>query len=162
MSERNDEQFDAMLGGFFKDSLEPHVGRSERYFRRYLDDAARAAWKQRTWLIGAFFTGMAASVAMLWASPLFRAISAPSGTETRQVSDSGEKAPPSPMLPAVERVVQSHTTDEGVMVLGGDTPVRVLRRHGTEQTRWLDERQKVQAEQVTPRDDLVIIKMPTY
>lgn len=161
MSERNDEQFDAMLSGFFKDSLEPHVGRSERYFRRYLDDTARAAWKQRTWLIGAFFTGMAASVAVLWASPLFRTISVPSSVETRQVSDSGDK-PVSPMLPSVERVVQSHTSDEGVMMLGGDTPVRVLRRRGTEQMRWLDERQQVQAEQVTPRDDIVFIKVPTY
>jgi hypothetical protein len=66
------------------------------------------------------------------------------------------------MIPAVERVVQSHTTDEGVVLFGNETPVRVLRRQGLQQTRWLNAQQQVQAEQTTPQDDLVFIRVPTY
>lgn len=159
MSRHDEEQFDAMMSGFFKDSLDPQLGRSERSFRRHLNDTIRNAWKQRTWLMGAFVTGMAASVALLWAGPLFRAASpAPTQNEFSQ----GIGGPTNTIVPAVERVVQSHTTDEGVMVFGNDTPVRVLHRQSSENTRRLDGQQQVHEEQGPPQDEFVFIKMPTY
>jgi hypothetical protein len=164
MSERDDEQFDAMLSGFLKNSLDPQRGRSEWNFRRYLNDASRNAWKQRTWLIGAFFTGMAASVAMLWASPLFRT-AAPTGgqvavssVDKTQTNSTNHQT----IVPAVERVVQSHTTDQGIMLFGDDTPVRVLRRQRLEQTRWLNGQQQIESQQTVPQEELLFIKMPTY
>jgi hypothetical protein len=159
MSERDDEQFDAMLSGFFQETLDPQRGRAERGFRRHLNEAARSAWRLRTWVIGAFATGMAASVAMLWAVPLLsHANSSPSGSGARVAQET--KAPE--VVPNVERIVQTHTTDEGVMVLGDDTPVHVLRRQHIDQTRAMDGRQDVQPDQATPQDEWVFIKMPTY
>ena len=157
MSQRDEEQFDAMMSGFFKDALDPQLGRSERNFRRHLKDTMRSAWQQRTWLVGAFVTGMAASVVMLWAGPLFRAASpAPTRNEALSKVDSTQN-----VIPAVERVVQSHTTDEGVMVFGND-PVRVLRRQRVENTRRMDDQKQIHEEQGAPEDEFVFIKLPTY
>jgi hypothetical protein len=159
MSLQEEEQFDAMLSGFFKGALDPQLGRSERSFRRHLNDALGSAWRQRTWLIGAFMAGVAASVAMLWAGPLFRAALPSSSVESVSRANSGFTQT---AVPAVERVVQSHTTDEGVMMLGNDTPVRVLRRQRIENTRRLDEQQQVHEERGTPEDEFVFVKVPTY
>ncbi|HEY2584929.1 MAG TPA: hypothetical protein VGI81_04085 [Tepidisphaeraceae bacterium] len=159
MSERDDEQFDAMLSGFFQETLDPQRGRAERGFRRHLDEVARSAWRMRTWVIGAFATGMAASVAMLWAVPLI--LPAHSGSSQPGVRIA-QGTPAPDVIPNVERVVQTHTTDEGVMVLGDDSPVRVLRRQQLDQTRWTNDRHDVQREQSTPQDEWVFIKMPTY
>lgn len=162
MSERDDEQFDAMLSGFFTDALDPQRGRAERGFRRYLNDASRAAWRMRTWVIGAFATGMAASVAVLWATPLLRGPSTgPAAAPPLADVTPADRSTP-PFIPAVERVVQSHTTDEGVMVLGDDTPVRVLRRQQLQRTHWANDPQGEQEERSTPQDELVFIKVPTY
>jgi hypothetical protein len=163
MAELDDEKLDAMLSGFLKDSLASQCGRSERHFRRYLNEGMRSVWRQRTWLLGAFVTGMAASVAILWAAPMLRG-TAPAAVP--QIVDAGTKSQPdvnvTTVVPAVERVVQSHTTDEGVMLFGNDTPIRVLRRQQLEQTRWLDAQQKMQTKQSVPEDELLFIKMPTY
>jgi hypothetical protein len=166
MSELDDEQLDAMLQGFFARSLDPQKGRAEWSFRRYLKDTRQVAWRQRTWLLGAFVTGMAASIAMLWASPIFRVVTPGTSPSTNIVADSNgpqSDHPVSPtIVPSVERVVQSHTTDQGIMLFGDDTPIRVFRRQQLKQKQWLDSRQQIQAEQTTPQDELVFIKMPTY
>jgi len=164
MSELDDEQLDAMLHGFFAKSLDLQHGRAEWSFRRYLKDTARSAWRQRTWLVGAFITGMAASIAMLWASPLFRAAAPSTGTVavSENTGSSGDHTVSPTIVPSVERVVQSHTTDQGIMLFGDNTPIRVLRRQQLKQQQWLDSRQQVQAEQTTPEDELVFIKVPTY
>jgi len=39
--------------------------------------------------------------------------------------------------------------------------VRVLRRRAVERTRWFDGNERVQSEQITPKDDLVFIKLTT-
>jgi hypothetical protein len=159
MSERDDEQFDAMLSGFFNETLEPQLGRAERGFRRHLDDAARSAWRLRSWVIGAFATGMAASVAMLWAVPLLTSTNSGAPTSSVHVAEGN----PSPqVVPNVERVVQTNTTDEGVMVLGNDTPVRVLRRQQVDPAGPTNSPGDTPAERATPQDEWVFIKMPTY
>lgn len=164
MQKLNDTEFDAMFRQYLSAELDVHQGRSQGHFRRYLDDVSRAAWKRRNWLIGAFITGMAASVAMLCGSPLFHfstpAASPPRGNAVASVDSGGE--PPVSVTPALERIVQSRTTDEGVVLLGEDAPFRVLRHQSIEQEKWFDQRQNIRAQQVTPREDLVFIKMPTY
>ncbi len=104
---------------------------------------------------------MAASVAVLWATPLFHG----PALRSRQVLETHEVQPADALpraLPAITRVVQSHTTDEGIVVADDNTPFHVVRRRQIEQTRWLDGQHNVQAEQVTPQDDLVYVKVPTY
>jgi len=155
MPELNDEQLDNLLGDCLKESLDPQQGRAEAHFRQYLRGEARIAWKQRAWLIGAFVGGMAASVAVLWAAPWFHA--ADPGTQRSTIS---QKTDPQLIPPAVQRVVNSQTIYEGVLVLD-DTPVRVLRRRAVERTRWFDGNERVQSEQITPKDDLVFIKLTT-
>lgn len=157
MPELNDEQLDALLGESLAASLDPQQGKAEACFRERLKRDRRAAWKQRAWLIGAFAGGVAASVAMLCAAPWFRAADPRPGHPT--VSQGSE---PALIPPAMQRTVQSQTIDEGVVVLDDDTPVRVLHRRVLERTRWFDGQEKVRAEQVTPRDDVVLIKLITY
>ena len=168
MPDRDDPQLDAMLTDFFRDALEGQRGRSERHFRAYVKAAAQSAWRQKAWLIAAFTSGVAASVAALWASPLLRSANTP---RERWVNSGlvqpGTESPPelaiAAGLPIVERVVRSQTTDEGIILLKDDTPVRVVRRRGMEQTRWYDERDDaVRAQQVTPKDDVLLIKLTTY
>ena len=157
MRERDDEQLEVLLKEFFSEALDGQRGRAELHFRRYLDQAMRAAWRQRTWLIGAFGTGLAASVVALWASPLLRVV-----PQTPHDASSGTFAQQASLAPAVEQVVNSRTVDEGVVMLDENTPVRVLRRRSVEQTRWFDEHAVVKAQKVTPRDDLTLIRLTTY
>jgi hypothetical protein len=162
MPELNDEQLDALLGDFLKESLDPQQGRAEQHFVRYLQGEARVAWKQRTWLIGAFLSGMAASVAALWAAPLFRATHKPDRVQQNaQLDPRHSIVSAKPIPPAMQRDVQSQTIDEGVLVLDDNTPYRVLRRRAIERTRWFNEQAKVQNVLVTPKDDLIFIKLTT-
>jgi hypothetical protein len=105
---------------------------------------------------------MAASVAALWAAPLFRA---PHGLDRGPQSNNAVAqqsiVAAKPIPPAMQRDVQSQTIDEGVLVLDNNTPYRVLRRRAIERTRWFNDQAKVQHEQVTPRDDLIFIKLTT-
>jgi hypothetical protein len=156
MPELNDEQLDNLLGDSLNESLDPQRGRAEAYFRQYLRGEARVAWKQRAWLIGAFVGGMAASVAALWAAPWFRA-----ADPSPHRSPVSQATSPQLIAPAVQRVVNSQTIDEGVLVLDDNTPVRVLRRRAVERTRWFNQEEQVQREQVTPKDDFVFIKLTT-
>jgi len=159
MAERDDEQLEALLRQFLSDELDGRLGRSERHFRQYLSAVAATAWRQRAWLIGAFISGMAASVAVLWAAPLLRHQQHPQAGES---SSRANRAPMANVVPAaMEQFVQSRTTDEGIIMVG-DAPVRVVHRQALERTRWLDAPGKVRAEQLTPRDDLMFIKLPTY
>lgn len=157
MRERDDEQLEALLKDFFSEALDGQRGRAELHFRRYLDQAMRTAWRQRTWLIGAFATGLAASVAALWASPLFHVT-----TQSPHAAPGGAFAQQTALVPAMEQVVHSRMIDEGVVMLDDNTPVRVLRRHSLEQTRWFDEHAAVKAQKVIPRDDLTLIRLTTY
>lgn len=162
MPDMNDQDLDALLGEFLAESLDAQRGRAEQHFRQYLYGEAKVAWKQRTWLIGAFLTGMAASVAALWAAPLFRAVHGPD--RDRQSSTIHSQQPivaAKPIPPAMQRDVQSQTIDEGVLVLNDNTPYRVLRRREIERTRWFNDQAKVQNEQVTPKEDLIFIKLTT-
>lgn len=161
MFEQDDPQLDATLRAFFRDTLDAHRGGAERGFRRHVKAEARGAWRNRSFLIGAFASGLAASVAVLWATPLFRPM-----TQSRPpvaVNAPGEPArADAAFVPVVERVVNSQTSDEGVVMLDDETPVRVYRRQAVERTRWFDENDAVRAQEVTPHDDLVLMKLTTY
>lgn len=159
MAERDDEQLEALLRQFLSDELDGRLGRSERRFRQYLSAAAATAWRQRAWLIGAFVSGMAASVAVLWATPLLRHPARPPMVDEASTRASGTTMN---AVPAdLERFVQSRTTDEGIIMVG-DAPVRVLHRQALEQKRLPAAPGKTGGEQLTPRDDMIFIKLPTY
>jgi hypothetical protein len=158
MPEQDEQQLDATLAEFFRGALDGQCGRSESSFRRHLRAESRLAWRTRSFLIGAFGAGLAASVAVLWASPVFRAGAAPS----RQTAGGPTKVDASLVHPVIERLVDSRTSDEGVIMLDEETPVRVLRRQAVERTRYYDEHDAVQSQEVTPRDDLVLMKLTTY
>ncbi|HSZ54382.1 MAG TPA: hypothetical protein VK797_01885 [Tepidisphaeraceae bacterium] len=155
MTEQDNEQFDSMLRDFFRDALEGQRGQAESHFRRHLKAEGKAVWRHRAFLIGTFITGVAASVAVLWAGPMFHR------DVSRQKSVAVAKEDPA-VQPVVERLVSSHTSDEGVVMLDDDTPVRVFHRQAIEQTRWFDEHEQMTAQQVSPRDELVFVKLVTY
>src|SRR4051812_11642836 len=132
MPEQDDEQFDAMLAGFFSGALDGQVGRAEQSFRQHLKAESRLAWRTRSFLIGAFGAGLAASVAVLWATPMFHG--QPAVAPAVSLSET-QKIAPALFHPVVERVVDSHTSDEGVIMLDDETAVRVYRRKAIERTR---------------------------
>ena len=159
MPEQDDKQLDATLADFFRGALDGQCGRSESFFRQHLKAESRLAWRTRSFLIGAFGAGLAASVAVLWASPVFRAGATPRPSITGDLKPSVDS---SLVQPVVEHWVDSRTSDEGVIMLDDETPVRVLRRQAIEQTRYYDEHDAVRSQEVTPRDDLVLMKLTTY
>ncbi|HEY8749071.1 MAG TPA: hypothetical protein VIM11_13900 [Tepidisphaeraceae bacterium] len=160
MSEHDDEQLDATLGEFFRVSLHGQDGRSESFFRQHLKAESRLAWRTRSFLIAAFGAGLAASVAVLWATPIFH--NQPPADQRVVKINEGPRVDPALFHPVVERTVDSHTSDEGVIMLDEDTAVRVYRRQAIERTRYFDEHDAVQSQEVTPRDDLVLMKLTTY
>src|SRR6476646_1775647 len=76
MPEQDEQKLDATLAEYFRGSLDGQRGRSEAAFRQYFKGESKLAWRTRSFLIGAFGAGLAASVAVLWASPIFH-ISSP-------------------------------------------------------------------------------------
>lgn len=162
MAERDDEQLEALLRQFLSDELDGQLGRSERHFRRYLAALSAAAWRQRAWLIGAFVSGLAASVAFLWAAPMFHTTDPGARTHIAGTDTNRGEMNSNLILPAMERVVQSKTMDEGVILLPDNTPARILHRRALEKTRWFDGQDKVREERITPKDDFVLIKLSTY
>lgn len=160
MAETNEEQVDLMLRDFLAETLNPKLGSAERHFRQHLEAQRRAAWRQRAWLIGAFISGIAASVAVLWASPLFKTMG--SGTRSPIVKTDGRLPDANLIHPVAEQVIQTRTTDEGVFMLDDNTPVRVVHRQSLEKTKYLDRDDGRPAQTVRPKDDLVLIKLTTY
>ena len=158
MPEQDEQKLDASLAEYFRGALDGQRGRSEAAFRQYIRGESKLAWRTRSFLIGAFGAGLAASVAVLWASPMFHAHSPVRTVAEGPTND----ADSSLVLPVVERVVDSRTSDEGVIMLDDETPVRVLRRQSIERTRYYDEHDTIQSQEVTPRDDLVLMKLTTY
>jgi hypothetical protein len=158
MPEQDEQKLDATLAEFFRGALDGQRGRSEAAFRQYLRGESKLAWRTRSFLIGAFGAGLAASVAVLWASPIFH-----TNASVRTVVDnSTNPIDPAIVHPVVERLIDSRTSDEGVIMLDEETPVRVLRRQTIERTRYYDEHDAIQSQEVTPRDDLVLMKLTTY
>jgi len=158
MPEQDEQKLDATLAEFFRGALDGQRGRSEAAFRQYLRGESKLAWRTRSFLIGAFGAGLAASVAVLWASPIFH-----TNASVRTVVDnSTNPIDPAIVHPVVERLIDSRTSDEGVIMLDEETPVRVLRRQTIERTRYYDEYDAIQSQEVTPRDDLVLMKLTTY
>ena len=158
MPEQDEQRIDATLAEFFRGALDGQRGRSEAAFRQYLKGESKLVWRTRSFLIAAFGTGLAASVAVLWASPIFHVNTAGSGVAIKPTNPNDSAI----VHPVVEHIVDSRTSDEGVIMLDEETPVRVLRRQAIEQTRYYDDHDQVQSQEVTPRDDLVLMKLTTY
>jgi len=162
MSEQDDEPLDVLLREFFRDQLDVVRGRAEEHFRQHMRAASTTAWRRRVWLVGAFVSGLAASVAVLCAGPLFRHFERAPQLVRQDPPGPGPLAAAATLIsPTFEKTVQSRTTDEGIVMLG-DTPVRVVHRQSVERTRWFDGQDNVSAEEETPQDDVTLIKLTTY
>jgi hypothetical protein len=97
-----ERQVEGMLRGFLADSLNGYQGRSLKSFQKHLEAgpqlrltsdldappnpglpkpkpiAGHSSLRQMTWLMGAFATGVAASLAIVWAVPALRTSVSPS------------------------------------------------------------------------------------
>jgi hypothetical protein len=62
----------------------------------------------------------------------------------------------------VEQDVQSQTFDDGPVMIDADTAARVIHRRDLQRTRWFDQDQKLQGEEVVPQDHVVYVQMKTY
>lgn len=161
MAEPDEDQLESLLREYLSESLDPQRGRSEQYFRGYLEHSSQSVWRRRVWLVGAFVSGIAASVAALWASPLFRLGTPGHGSPLAVVGPNPSLVTPA-ITPVAEQVIQTRLTDQGVILLDDNTPVRVVHRQVLRQTQWFDDRDGVRSREVTPQDDLLLIKLTTY
>ncbi|HWE02135.1 MAG TPA: hypothetical protein VG326_06955 [Tepidisphaeraceae bacterium] len=163
----HDEPHESLMRDYLSDRLDRQVGLSEARFREFLAEEKSAPMSRnplhlsnrlRGWTFGIVGAALAASLAALWAGPYLQPIS---------------PAQPGAVAPAheptlvnnpivVEQDVQSQMFDDGAVMIDGNTPVRVIRRHDLQRTRWIDQDQKLQGEQVVPQDHLVYVRMKTY
>jgi len=166
----NDEPHEMLMRDYLSDQLDGKLGGAETLFRQFLAQEQEPSApisrntfhisnRFRGWTFGVVGAALAASLAALWAGPTLQPIAPrPPGIVS-----------PEPGLPTlvngpivVEQDVQSQTFDDGAVMMDGDTPVRVLRRRDLQRTRWFDDSQKLQGEQVAPQDHLVYVQMKTY
>jgi hypothetical protein len=163
--EFNDPQ-DTVVREYLSAQLDGQVGRAEARFRQFLAEQQRNSAQRnsfrlpngfRGWTLGVLGAALAASLAALWAGPSLRHVT-PSTT--------GQGGEPVVAMPVsnpilVEQEVQSQTFDDGTFMAADHTPVRVLRRRDVERTRWFDQNQKLQGEQLVPQDHVVYVHMRT-
>ncbi|HET6247850.1 MAG TPA: hypothetical protein VFE47_09140 [Tepidisphaeraceae bacterium] len=160
-------QHQAIVQDYLSATLDAQCGRAEARFRQFLaEQKAPPAVKPnafplthrfRGWTLGIAGAALAASLAALWAGPSLKPVA---------------PVTPNPGTPAinvmpvnngfVQQDVQSQTFDDGTFLTDGDTPVRVLRRRDVHRTRWFDQNDKMQGEEVVPQDHVVYVPMKTY
>jgi hypothetical protein len=172
MSEVTQNQLDpaheTAVRAYLASQLEAQTGRAELRFRQFLAQQKSPAGRANQptlrlpnrfggWTLGIIGAALAASLAALWAGPSLKPIT-PAGTNgstpiiTTPVNN-----------PAfIEQDVQSQTFDDGTMMTDGNTPMRVLRRRDTQRTRWFDQNENLQGEQVVPQDHVVYVPVKTY
>jgi len=155
------------VGDFLSATLEGQVGKSEARFREFLSEHGSRAGRPTSyrlpnrfsgWTFGLVGAALAASLAALWAGPSFRQV-VPQ-TPVHFTSPADASLAQSPLL--VQQDVQSQTFDDGTYMTDDDTPVRILRRHDLERTRWFDHDDNVRGEEVVPQDHVVLVHMKTY
>jgi len=164
------EPHEILVRDYLSDRLDGKLGGAEARFRRFLtqghDESApisrnpfHISNRFRGWTFGVVGAALAASLAALWAGPSL----APLAPQKPGLISTDSRQPTlvdNPIL--VQQDVQSQTFDDGEFMMDGDTPVRVLRRRDLQRTRWFDDSQKLQGEQVAPQDHVIYERMKTY
>lgn len=65
-------------------------------------------------------------------------------------------------LVKVEEVLRFRTVDEGTLLIDDRLAVRKIRRQWLERTAWVDARHNVRMEQIVPREEVVLVGLPSY
>lgn len=151
-----------VVGEFLTSQLDTQLGRAEAHFGRYLQEQAYQQpamplpWRLGRWSLGIAGAALAASLAALWASQPIAPLELRGPSITAPPGQTVVNAPLT-----VEKDVQSQTFDDGTILIDGK-PVRVIRRRDLERTRWFDQNQKLQREQVVPEDHVTYVHLKTY
>jgi hypothetical protein len=153
---------------YLASQLEPQTGRAELRFRQFLVEQKSSASSAKQsafrlpnrfggWTLGIIGAALAASLAALWAGPSLKPVTP---SESNSVAPIVTTPVNNPAF--VEQDVQSQAFDDGTVMADGNTPVRVLRRRDTQRTRWFDQNENLQGEQVVPQDHVVYVPVKTY
>jgi hypothetical protein len=162
-----DPAHEAVVREYLSATLDAQIGHAEARFREFLAEQKPPVSPRhnlfqlpnhfRGWTFGIVGAALAASLAALWAGPSLKPVIPAGGNGGVPINVTPVN---NPML--VEQEVQSQTFDDGTYLTEGDTPVRVMHRRDFERTRWFDQNQKLQGEQVVPQDHVVYVRMKTY
>jgi hypothetical protein len=180
----NDEELDAMLTQHLKSRLDPQLGRARLAFQTHVLATAAPARRvratdvrPRVWMIGVVGTALAASMAALWAVPnMFPVKATPTNLTVNSPVDApvkreivatpvahGEKAEvPVRMWEPVGSVVNCVSENQGVVLIGDNTPARVVREVSTESVQYVCPQQNVRVEIVVPRETTKLIPLETH
>jgi hypothetical protein len=190
-SGRDDARLDATLRGFLCAELDGQLGRARAAFEARATPSTRsthgAAQRQRrfsrsrVWVIGVAGAGtaMAASLAAVWAVPLLGRMSSHTTATTTSIVTPLLPSPhaESPGVTAdttaagatgdadwqpVQQVTSSATLYQGVLLVGGKAPARVVRNLSTERTEWFDPDRNIRMETTVPRENVMLINVDTY
>lgn len=175
---------DGQLGRSRK-AFERHVAAVER--AALLEGAADPRRRERRrWTIGAIGVGIAASAALV--AGIVTAVIRPNdpppvagakhaGPVLNGVHEVGPKlgtpqlisrTQPAPvMLPLshfqkVDETFSRYSQDEGLIVIDGHTPARIVREVAVERTEWVDEQRGLTIKAVVPREDVKLISLETH
>jgi len=159
---------ETLLKEYLSDELDRQAGRAEASFRQFLAPEAgdeesglplfRLPQGFGGWSMSLIGAALAASLAALWAGPSLRPLAAP--TPVAQPGNGGASLVNNPAV--VQQDMQSQTFDAGTFMLDRDTPVRVIRRHDVERTRWFDQNQQLEGEQTVPEDHVIYVPIKAY
>jgi hypothetical protein len=174
MADWNDNPLDSphetMVREYLSAELDGQVGRTEARFREMLA-AQQTARGHDSYRLPTFFRGrtlgfigaaLAASLAGLWAGPALRQMAPSSPTNGHVDVNPTPGVTPVSDGPFVEQTVHSQTFNDGTFLDEESNPVQVLRRRDFERTRWFNEKQQLQAQEVVPSDHVVYVKLKTY
>ena len=176
----NDDQLDEMLSQHLKSKLDPQRGRARLAFETHLLVSGKPARKfgpqvvrPRVWMIGIVGTAVAASIGALWAMPsMFPVKATPNPvTLSEPVTDQNVTMPiahvaqsdvPVHQWEPVGSVVNCVSENQGVVLIGHNTPARVVREVSTESMQFLCPQQNVRVEIVVPRETTRLIPIETH
>jgi hypothetical protein len=179
--EESDDQLDAMLRTHLTSRLDAQLGRARRAFEAHLAESrpqqgTASAVRSRFWVIGVVGTALAASIAALWAVPIvWPGATTPLAKHTTDV--------PQPLPPVLPRATTSSRTaavqagtgweqvgsvvscishDKGVVLIGNDTPARVVQQFETERMQFVCPTRGVRVEIEVPRQTTNLIPLDTH
>ena len=138
--------------------------------------------RSRVWAIGLTGAGaaMAASLAAVWAVPLLGRMSSHTTATTTSIVTPLLPSPNSDLPRAtadktaagatggdadwqpVQQVTSSATLYQGVLLVGGKAPARVVRNLSTERTEWFDPERNIRMETTVPHENVMLINVDTY
>jgi hypothetical protein len=177
----NDDQLDAMLRQHLKCELDPQLGRARLAFQTHLLATQKPPRKirphvvrPRVWMIGVVGMAVAASIGALWAMPSVFPVKATTPTAvtvndpakgelaTMPVAHVANPGAAVRQWEPVTSVVNSVSENQGVVLIGQNTPARVVREVSTECVQYVCPDRNVRMEIVVPRETTRLIPVETH